>query len=150
MTSNRTIRLFFPLLLLVLFAGFAFSQDSTMLAKHKYSKAKFRELFTQANMTMLESFNDTALGTFLLLHKWEPSNANVNFKIGQLYLLSSSEKSKAVEYLEVAVPKATRKYIPDEPSEKRCPELVYKLLGQAYHLTYRFDESIAMFEKFTK
>jgi len=152
MTSNRTIRLFFPLLLLILLSVFSFSQDSIMIFNPtaKYNKTKFRELFTQGNLQMQENFNDTALGTFLLLHKWDPANANVNFKIGQLYLSSSSEKSKAVEYLEKAVPKATRKYIPDEPSEKRCPELVYKLLGQAYHLTYRFDESIAMFEKFTK
>ncbi|MEK6614679.1 MAG: hypothetical protein AABZ32_00995, partial [Bacteroidota bacterium] len=106
-----------------------------MSATTKYSKAKFRELFTQGNMMMMENFNDTALGTFLLLHKWEPSNANVNFKIGQLYLLSSSEKSKAVDYLEAAAPKATNKYIPDEPAEKRCSQLIYNLLGQAYHLT---------------
>lgn len=121
-----------------------------MIAKPKYNKSKFRELFTQANMEMMENFNDTALGTFLLLHTWDPANANVNFKIGQLYLLSSSGKSKAVDYLEAAATKATRNYIPDEPSEKRCPELVYYLLGQAYHFSYRFDEAIAMFEKFKK
>lgn len=128
----------------------SFSQDSITIAKPKYNKAKFREYFTQGNLMMLENFNDTALATFLLLHSWDPANANVNFKIGQLYLLSSSDKSKAVNYLEAAAPKATRNYVPDEPSEKRCPELVYYLLGQAYHLNYRFDEAIAMFEKFSK
>lgn len=117
--------------------------------KPKIDKKKFRELFTEANMQMLENFNDTALNTFLVLYNMDPTNANVNFKIGQLYLASSSEKSKAVDFLEIAAPKATRNYIPDEPSEKRCPELVYKFLGQAYHLVYRFDEAIAMFEKFS-
>lgn len=121
-----------------------------MIAKPKYNKAQFRELFTQGNLMMLENFNDTALRTFLTLIEWDPGNANVNFKIGQLYLLSSSEKANAVMYLEAATPKATSKYVPDEPSEKRSPELVYFLLGQAYHLTYRFDEAIAMFEKFAK
>jgi outer membrane protein OmpA-like peptidoglycan-associated protein len=119
-----------------------------MIAKPKFNKTQFRQNFIEGNLMMLENFNDTALNTFLLLHEWDPTNSNVNYKIGQLYLKSSSEKSKAVEFLEVAVPKATRKYIPDEPSEIRCPELVYKLLGEAYHLTYRFDEAIAMFEKF--
>src|ERR1035437_4983258 len=114
----------------ILFSGFVFSQDSITIAKPKYNKAKFRELFTQANMMMMENFNDTALGTLLTLHQWDPANANVNFKIGQLYLLSTSEKPKAVEYLEAAVPKATNKYIPDEPNEKRCPELVYYSLGR--------------------
>ena len=97
---------------------------------------------------MLEGFNDTAFHTFQVLHNWDPSNANINFKLGQLYLLSSSEKIKAVEFLESAAPKATRKYIPDDPTEKRCPELVYYLLGQAYHLTYRFDDAIEMYTKF--
>ncbi|MBI4930337.1 MAG: OmpA family protein [Bacteroidetes bacterium] len=150
MISKKTNLLFSFSLVLIFLSGFAFSQDSIMVAKPKYNKAKFKELFTQANMMMLENFNDTALGTFLLLHQWDPANANVNFKIGQLYLLSSSEKSKAVDYLEAASPKATRRYIPDEPAEKRCPELVYFLLGQAYHFTYRFDEAISMFEKFSK
>ncbi|MBI3502910.1 MAG: OmpA family protein [Bacteroidetes bacterium] len=118
--------------------------------KKKIDHHKFIELFTQGNLEMMEGFNDTALHTFHVLHEMDPLNANVNFKIGQLYLSSSSEKTKAVDYLEAAAPKATRNYIPDEPSEKRCPELVYYLLGQAYHLTYRFDEAIAMYEKFGK
>ncbi len=144
---NRSKAKLLFLLVFILFSGYTFSQDSITIAR-TYDKAKFRALFTQANLMMMENFNDTALGTLLQLHRWDPSNANVNFKIGQLYLLSSSEKSKAVEYLEAAAPKASRKYVPDEPNEKKCSELVYKLLGEAYHLTYRFDESLAMFEKF--
>ncbi|TAL61137.1 MAG: hypothetical protein EPN85_05630, partial [Bacteroidetes bacterium] len=141
----------FSFSLFVLFlSNIAASQDSVMVIKTKVNKAQFRELFTQGNLMMLEGFNDTALNTFLTLHEWEPDNANVNFKIGQLYLLSSSEKATAVQYLEAAAPKATARYLPDEPSEKRCPELVYMLLGQAYHLTYRFDEAIAMFDKFSR
>src|SRR5690349_13293860 len=149
MHNNRIkLRSYLIPAILFLFSTFVFSQDSIMIAKPKFNKAQFRQNFVQGNLMMLENFNDTALRTFLLLHEWDPLNANVNFKLGQLYLASSSEKSKAVEYLEAAASKATRKYIPDEPSEIRCPELVYKLLGQAYHLTYRFDEAIAMFEKF--
>lgn len=140
--------LFFPSYLNIAFASLHHTGDT--FPNPKYSKAQFKELFTQANLMMTEGFADTARGTFLLLHEWDPANANVNFKIGQLYLLSSSEKSKAVTFLENAAQKATRKYVPDEPSEKRCPELVYYFLGQAYHLTYRFDEAIAMFEKFQK
>lgn len=142
-----TIAVFSATLLL---PALAFSQDTTKTHKSKYNKAKFNELFTQANTMMLENFYDTALRTFLVLHSWDPSNANVNFKIGQLYLLLSSEKSKAVDYLEKAAPKATRNYVPDEPKERKCPELVYYLLAQAYHLTYRFDEALAMFDKFSK
>ena len=52
--------------------------------KVKIDKKKFNELFTQANLMMMESFNDTALRTFLILHDMVPNNANINFKIGQL------------------------------------------------------------------
>ncbi|MBI4945153.1 MAG: OmpA family protein [Bacteroidetes bacterium] len=148
MNRNRPHLPFLFSFFFVLLSCYVFSQDSITIAKPKLNKAQFRQLFTQANLMMMESFNDTALGTLLTLHQYDPNNANVNYKIGQLYLLSSSEKPKSVEYLESAALKATRKYIPDEPDEKRCPELVYNLLGQAYHLTYRFDEALAMFDKF--
>ncbi len=131
-------------------SNISYSQDSIFVAaKSNYNKSVFRELFVEGNLMMIEKFNDTAIKTFLVLHEMDPTNANVNFKIGQLYLASSSQKTLAVKYLEAAVSKASSKYTPDEPSEKRCPELVYKLLGQAYHLSYRFDEAIAMFEKFS-
>ena len=150
MKINCVKLLFCIPLFLLLHSQNVLAQDSIMIAKPKFSKAKFRELFTQGNLMMMENFNDTALRTFLALRDMDPDNANINFKIGQLYLKTSSEKSTAVQYLESAAPKATSRYVPDEPSEKRCPELVYFLLGQAYHLTYRFDEAIAMFEKFSK
>lgn len=127
---------------------FLHASPADTIPKIKYDKNEFRRLFTQANLMTLENFNDTALNTYLLLHKWEPDNANINFKIGQLYLLSTSDKSKAVKYLEDAKPFASKKYIPNDPTEKKCSELVYYLLGQAYHLNYRFDEAILMFEKF--
>ncbi len=149
--NTNSIKLIFSFSLIIfLYSGFAFSQDSIMIAKPKFNKAQFRDLFAQGNMMINENFNDTALGTFLVLHDWEPDNANVNFKIGQLYLASSSQKPKAVAYLEAALPKASRSYTPDDPTEKHCPELVYFLLAKAYHLTYRFDEATAMFEKFSK
>ena len=148
MNNNRNRAFFLLPLIAFLYVSSGYAQDSIMIAKPKYNKAQFRDWFTQGNMMMLENFNDTALSTFLMLHDWDPENANVSFKVGQLYLKSSSEKSKSVEYLEKAALKATRNYVPDEPSEKKCPNLVYFLLGQAYHLTYRFDEAIAMFEKF--
>ncbi|HNO71141.1 MAG TPA: OmpA family protein [Bacteroidia bacterium] len=121
-----------------------FAQDTPV----KYSKARFREYFTQANLMTIESFNDTALKTLLLLNSWDPSNANINYRIGQLYLKSTSEKLKAVSFLETAAPKASKNYSPDDISERNCPYLVYYLLGQAYHLDYRFDDAKTMYEKF--
>ncbi len=118
------------------------------IQKPKINKTKFNELFTQGNMMMLENFDDTALGTFLTIHEVDPLNANLNFKIGQLYLRSPSQKLSSIEFLEVAVKKVTPNYSPDDANEKKCPALVYYCLGQAYHLAYRFDEAILMFQKF--
>ncbi len=158
--SLKNIIFFLLISSLLLNCSILFAQTDTVMiegqtyvkkvSKPKIDKRKFNALFTEANLMMMENFHDTALKTFLILHEMDPTNANINFKIGQLYLSSSSEKSKAVDYLEAAAPGATRNYIPDEPSERECPELIYYLLGQAYHLVYRFDEALAMFEKFSK
>ncbi|HEY4797510.1 MAG TPA: hypothetical protein VII99_00390, partial [Bacteroidia bacterium] len=126
-------------------SGICLSQDTSAI-----DKSTFKKLFTEANLEMMENSNDTALHTFLLLHKLRPTNANVNYKIGQLYLRSFSEKAKAIDFFESAIPYATSAYSDNNPMETHCPELVYYYLGEAYHLAYRFDEAINMFETFRK
>jgi hypothetical protein len=39
------------------------------IAQTREEKKKFRELFTQGNLLLLEQFYDTALSTFLQAHK---------------------------------------------------------------------------------
>lgn len=112
------------------------------------SKGEFRQYFTQGNLMMLDNFYDTAVRTFLHIHKADPSNANVNYKIGICYLRLPAEKLKSTSYLENATKQTKGNYIEDDPNEKNAPEDALFYLGQAYHYAYRFDEAIEQFKKF--
>jgi hypothetical protein len=113
-----------------------------------FSKAKFKEYFTQGNLMMMDNFYDTAVRTFLTLHKFDPANANINYKIGVCYLHLPAQKSKSIPFLVNAIRQTTGTYREDEPGEKNAPEDALYYLGQAYHYTYQFDEAIAQFNKF--
>ncbi|HNO71140.1 MAG TPA: hypothetical protein PKO16_05150, partial [Bacteroidia bacterium] len=67
------------------------------------SKGKFRQYYTQGNLMMMEGFYDTAVKTFLVLYQSDPSNANINYKIGKCYMNMSGQKPKAIPYLENAI-----------------------------------------------
>ncbi|MBI4945157.1 MAG: PD40 domain-containing protein [Bacteroidetes bacterium] len=112
------------------------------------SKGEFRQMFTQGNLMMLDNFYDTACGTFLALNKADPSNANVNYKIGVCYLHLPGQKAKAIPYFENAIKQTSGNYLEDDPSEKNAPEDAAYYLGQAFHYAYRFDESMEQFKKF--
>ncbi len=73
-----------------------------------------------------------ALEYYLKAHEFNPSNAWLNFKIGDCYL-ETIQHEKAIPYLEKAV-------------ELNVPTLeVYYLLGKAYQLNYKFDEAITQY-----
>ncbi|MDR1022877.1 MAG: OmpA family protein [Prevotellaceae bacterium] len=71
-----------------------------------------------------------ALPYFLSANDFNPNNAELNVMIGDCYL-RSTDKEQSIKYLEKA---AT---IPSPLRDK-----AYKLLGEAYHLTYEFDTAI--------
>lgn len=112
------------------------------------TKGEFKQYFTQGSLMMLDNFYDTAVRTFLHIHKADPSNANVNYKIGICYLHLPSDKLKSISYLENATKQTKGNYIEDDPNEKNAPEDALYYLGQAYHYSYRFDEAIEQFNKF--
>lgn len=112
------------------------------------SKSEFRQYFTQGNLMMLDNFHDTAVRTFLRLYQADPSNANVNYKIGVCYLNLPAEKLKAITYFENAIKQTAGNYREDDASEKNAPEDAIYLLGQAYHYAYRFDEAVVQYQKF--
>jgi len=112
------------------------------------SKGEFRQYFTQGSLMMLDNFYDTAARTFLHLHKADPSNANINYKIGRCYLNLPAEKLKSIAYLENATKQTKGNYIEDDANEKNAPEDALYYLGQAYHYAYRFDEAMEQFKKF--
>lgn len=116
----------------------------------------------------------SALVLYQDLLKLDSSNANLNFKIGVCYLNSRSQKTKALSYLEKAIlgvntdtdrnPKASEMITKDlndyfnsegkrsnlNIAENSFPIAIYKFLGDAYQLTYKFDLAITYYEKFKK
>jgi outer membrane protein OmpA-like peptidoglycan-associated protein/Tol biopolymer transport system component len=111
-------------------------------------KGKYRESFVQGNYLVLEQNYPLALKYFKEAYAIDSSNANINYKLGYCYLQSASEKNKALYYLEKAVQDVSHNYDPEDPKEKKAPELAYYSLGEAYRLAYRFNESNTYFNKF--
>lgn len=112
------------------------------------SKSDYRENFVQGNYLILEQNYSLALKYFLDAYKIDSSNANINYKIGFCYLQSPSEKNKALPYLEKAAQNVSHNYNEMEPREKKAPENTYYLLGVAYRLAYKFNESNSYLNKF--
>jgi hypothetical protein len=80
----------------------------------------------------------TALEEFIKLRDKDSTNIEYNHSIGLCYIETNIDKSKAIPYLEWVVqqPKSNTSALYD--------------LGRAYALNYRFDDAIAMFEKYRK
>ncbi|MBA3972354.1 MAG: PD40 domain-containing protein, partial [Bacteroidetes bacterium] len=120
----------------------------SVLSFSQGSKGDYRENFIQGNYLMLEQNFPLALKYFKDAYKVDSSNSNINYKIGYCYLQSATEKNKALYYLEKAVNNVAHNYNPEDPKEKKAPELVYYSLATAYRLAYRFNESNTYFTKF--
>lgn len=118
------------------------------LFSQSMSKGKFRQYYTQGNLMMMEGFYDTAVKTFLVLYQSDPSNANINYKIGKCYMNMSGQKPKAIPYLENAIKQSKGSFTEDDPAEKNAPEDAIYYLGQAYQYIYRFDDALVQFNKF--
>lgn len=112
------------------------------------SASDYREKFSQGNFLILEQNYSEALKLFQIAYQIDSTNANINYKIGLCYLQSATEKLKSLPYLEKAAQNVSHNYNDIEPREKKAPENVYFLLGEAYRLAYKFTESSLYYNKF--
>jgi len=87
-----------------------------------------------------------ALPVYIQLDSMESGNANIKYRIGVCYLNSTTEKAKAIPYLEKAVLNTARSYDDLAYTEKRAPQIAYYDLGRAYHLNYQLDTAITFFD----
>jgi hypothetical protein len=131
----------------ILLYVFLFS-TSVLSFSQPVSKKEFHQLFIQGNLMELEGYFDTAAKVFLHLNTSDPSNANLNYKIGYCFLNLPNQRLKAIPYLENAIKQISGTYLQDEPTEKNAPENARYYLGKAYHYAYRFDDAIIQFEKY--
>lgn len=89
-----------------------------------------------------------ALPLFLALSKEDPENKNLDFKIGVCYLSSKRHRAEAIPYLEKAVTGVSASYKGSSYKERNTPVVSYKLLGDAYHLNYKFDLAVDAYTQF--
>ncbi len=89
-----------------------------------------------------------ALPLYLEAYQMDPTNANVNFKIGVCYLNIPGKRAWSYSYLVAASSNVTEQYIPSSTKEKRAPIDTWYYLGQALHLRNNFDSAITCFDKY--
>jgi tetratricopeptide (TPR) repeat protein len=110
---------------------------------------KFREDFTEANLLMDEGYYNQALELWRQLYNEDPSNANLNYKIGMCYLRSVNEKDEALQYLEFAEKSRTSDYSSFKPAdydpydsrERNAPQETSFYIAEAYLLNYELDKA---------
>jgi len=83
-------------------------------------------------------FYRSAIAPYEAAQTFNPNNAELNFKLGECYL-SSTTKKKATELLERAL-----------RLDPTIDSRVHYFLGQAYHLEMKWDKAIAEFSIFQK
>ena len=103
---------------------------------------------TQAGLLINEENYTQAIKYLLKAYAVDSTNANINYKLGLCYLNTSAYKRKALAYLEKAAENVSHKYNIDDPSDKKAPEKVYELLGIAYRIQNKFNESNTYFAKY--
>jgi outer membrane protein OmpA-like peptidoglycan-associated protein/tetratricopeptide (TPR) repeat protein len=108
---------------------------------------KPQKLFYEGIKYMDMEDYSAALPYFLKLDSMGISNPNIKFHIGLCYLSAPYKKDRAIPYLEAASEKTNPRYREEFYGEKKAPLMVYKYIGQAYHLGYKFDEAIKNYEK---
>ncbi len=108
----------------------------------------YRELFLAAESYFLfEEFSE-ALPLYLRIHRNNPDNDNVNFKIGVCFLNDPYQKNKSISYLEKAVENINPKYKENNFKEKAAPLEALFYLGDAYRVNNQLEEAKDSYKKF--
>jgi outer membrane protein assembly factor BamD (BamD/ComL family) len=121
---NKTL-----LIIALLFCGItmSYAQSDDVLTRMGNDK-KFKADYEKAEVLLLDNNFEEALKTYM---KWDsvyPNNANLNFKIGYCYANMSSEKPRAIPYLEKAASNIVKEYT-GEYNETNAPVDVFMYLG---------------------
>ncbi|MBI5218495.1 MAG: OmpA family protein [Bacteroidia bacterium] len=128
-------------ILLILAFNLCFAQKE----KDKKAIKEFSKSFRQADDFMADNNYNAALQIFLELLDSDPDNANLQNRIGVCYLHTALQQENAITYLEKAVKNTALDAKPDLPEERRASFEVFYNLGKAFHINYKFDEAIKLF-----
>jgi hypothetical protein len=128
--------------------GTTYSQIDTNDLQRKLKNASFKQKFETANSFMEDQLYEFAITIWLNLIEEQPTNSNINYKLGLCYLHSSLERNKALKHLLVADENVSKRYDPFSSVETNAPFETHLYLGQAYHLNERFDDALEEYQHF--
>lgn len=130
-SSGNMSRICLCLILVVLFTGELFSQDT----------GKDQEKFLDAEyFLMLEDFSD-ALPYYTQLYANYPDNAYLAYRIGICYLNIQGQKHKALDALEIATKKISNNYVEGSLNQTTAPNTAWYFLAMAYRINYEFEKA---------
>lgn len=136
------IKKFFPLFLMFMLMAQLTGYANTFPDKN------YKRIYLQAEDYFLNENYGAALPLYLQLDSLEKGNANVNFKIGYCYMNFGGYKTLSIPYFEEAIKNTSENYVEYSIKEVRAPQSTYSYLAKAYQLNYKFDEAIAMYERY--
>lgn len=132
----KRFRIFLLLAILFIFSVDIFGQNKTIILNTKeFSPADKAEL-DKAEEMYLEANYLAALPIYQQLNESFPEEYYIMYRLGMCYLKKQDAYEKAVQYLKPV-------------AENRPNSADVKFyLGVAYHLTYKFDEAITLFNEY--
>lgn len=93
--------------------------------------------FNDDQYKLRQSYYRQALNSLFKANKFNPNNAELNYRLGRCYLMNAVYKEEAVPHLEKA-----KKLNPAVSAD------IDYHLGMAYHIVMDFDKAIASFKKY--
>lgn len=133
------------LLVLSLILSSLFSSDL-----FSQTKEENRINFSDAESWIIYEAYKDALPLYQQLLKSYPSNSNFKYRIGQCYINTPGEKTKAISYLEDAVRNINPKYKEGKFTETGAPYDALYYLANAYRINNQLDKALKTYEQFRK
>ncbi len=107
-----------------------------------------KQIFLEAESYFLFEEYSEALPLYLKIHREDPDNENINYKIGVCYLNNPYEKDKSIRYLTDASEYTNPKYKDNNFKERLAPPEAVFYLGKAYLINDRIEEAKTEFNRF--
>jgi hypothetical protein len=109
-----------------------------------------RTIFTEAESHYLFGEYELATPLYLILNEFIPDNYNIKFKIGNSYLNTPDERSKAIPYLEDAVRNTSITANPESFREMKAPMDAWFALATAYRINNELDKALITYQNYLK
>lgn len=116
-----------------------------------FAQKGFKELYDQAFIHLSNESYQKALPILLDMEKMDDKNYNTLFSIGNCYMHTTYNKAMAIPYFERILDNyknLTINYKVGDPKEKKAPIETFRLLGQALHYDYQFNEALVRYEEY--